>query len=93
MCKYCEQLTRMNKMDGYDKPMRMDLPCSITSHQPWKPMVDILPPTPISKRRHQEDGLVSTLRVWVETPDKSAEIFIPIKYCPICGRNLSNDTE
>lgn len=80
-------------MDGYNRRNRETLQLAVTSYQPCECMVDIIPPSPISKRRHQDDGLTSLLRVWVDTPDKPADIFIPIKYCPICGRDLSNDTE
>ena len=93
MCVYCERLTQTNKMDGYNRRNRVELPTSIATHQSWECIATILPPSPISQRRHQEDGLTSQLRVWVETDNRPTDIVIPIKYCPICGRDLSNDTE
>lgn len=55
----------------------------------------IIGQTPISKRRHADDGLVGELQVLTEfrTDDDGADKMevmasIPIAYCPFCGRKV-----
>lgn len=55
----------------------------------------IIGQTPISKRRHADDGLVGELQVLTEfrTDDDGADkmevmVSIPIAYCPFCGRKV-----
>lgn len=69
------------------------IPCSVeTSDYPeHNTMVAIIGPTPISKRRHHNDGLVGLLNVYFsDERARVANMFIPIRYCPICGRDLAH---
>lgn len=91
MCKYCEALTS-DKMDAYGHKYRDLLPVSVDTkdYPDYEVMAAIIPPTPISKKRHNVDGLVSNLNVYfADDKRKVANIWIPIKYCPICGKEIS----
>lgn len=90
MCKYCEALTS-DKMDSYHHKYRELLPISVDSndYKDYEVMASIIPPTPISKRRHEDDGLTSNLNVYFSDEHaRVANIFIPIKYCPFCGEEI-----
>ena len=95
MCKYCEALTS-DKMDAHGHKYRELLYAKYTSFdfplEDVEMMSSILPPTPISRKRHAEDGLTSTIEVYVADDKRRIHhVWIPIKYCPVCGRDLSND--
>ena len=52
-------------------------------------MASIIPPTPISKRRHKDDGFVSEINVYIADDHRRVmNIFLPIKYCPMCGKEV-----
>lgn len=90
MCEFCEALTS-DKMDSYGLKYRELLTTSTGSHDidDYEIMASIIPPTPISKRRHNEDGLVSNINVYfADDKRRVVNIFIPIKYCPICGKEI-----
>lgn len=65
MCKYCEALTS-DKMDSCHHKYRELLPISVDSndYEEYEVMASIVTPTPISKRRHEDDGLTSNLNVY-----------------------------
>lgn len=90
MCEFCEALTS-DKMDSYGLKYRKLLATSTDSNSidDYETMASIIPPTPISKRRHNEDGLVSNINVYfADNKRRVVNIFIPIKYCPICGKEI-----
>lgn len=90
MCKYCEALTS-DKMDSYHHKYRELLPISVDTndYNEYESMAAIIPPTPISLRRHEEDGLVSNLNVYFSDEHaRVVNIWIPIKYCPFCGKEI-----
>ena len=91
MCKYCEDLTS-DKMDAYKHRYRELLPTKTNSNDigDFEVMATIIPPTPISKRHHAEDGYVSTIEVYfADDKRRVTHIYIPVKYCPMCGRDLN----
>lgn len=88
MCKYCEALTT-DKMDTYK--YRELLPTKTYSNDidDWEVMANIITPTPISKRRHKEDGYVSNIEVYfADDKRRVTHISIPVKYCPMCGKEI-----
>lgn len=90
MCEFCEALTN-DKMDSYGLKYRELLTTYTDSNDidDYETMASIIPPTPISKRRHNEDGLVSNINVYfADDKRRVVNIFIPIKYCPICGKEI-----
>lgn len=90
MCKYCEALTS-DKMDAYKHKYRKLLPTKTDSNDigDWEVMACIIPPTPISKRRHKDDGYVSTIDVYfADDKRRVTNINIPVKYCPMCGKEI-----
>ena len=89
MCKFCEALT-VNKMDSYGHKYRSLLPVSVDSNlDDYEVMASIIPPTPISKRKHGEDGLISNINIYfADDKRRVSNIWIPIKYCPICGKEI-----
>lgn len=90
MCEFCEALTS-DKMDSYGLKHRELLTTSTDSNdiEDYETMASIIPPTPISKRKHNEDGLVSNINVYfADDKRRVVNIFIPIKYCPICGKEI-----
>lgn len=89
MCKYCEALTS-DKMDAYNHKYRELLPASVDSNlEDYEVMAAIIPPTPISERRHEHDGLISNLNIYfADDKRRVSNIWIPIKYCPMCGKEI-----
>jgi len=89
MCKYCEALTS-DKMDDYNHKYRELLPISVDSNlENYEVMAAIIPPTPISERRHEHDGLISNLNVYfADDMRRVSKVWIPIKYCPMCGKEI-----
>jgi len=100
MCEYCETITR----DGDGEFVKLPFQSCHTDVTADGIRVDsclvstesqIVGQTPISKRRHVDDGLVGELQVLTEfrTDDDGADkmevmVSIPIKYCPFCGRKF-----
>lgn len=79
MCKYCEALTA-DKMDSYQHKYRELLPISVDAndYEEYEVMACIIPPTPISERQHEHDGLTSNLNVYFSDEHaRVANIFIP----------------
>ena len=94
MCEYCEKLTNSNKMDADWEKHQLLLNTSTSSNdvntEDTETMASIVLPTPISERRHKEDGLTSLIAVYyADDKRRVTNIQIPIRYCPICGRDLS----
>lgn len=101
MCKYCEPITR-DEGDGRLVKLSLKSCCTDVTADGIRVdscLVDtesqIIGPTPISKRRHADDGLVGELQVLTEfrTDDDGADkmeviVSIPIAYCPFCGRKV-----
>lgn len=88
-CPYCNAL-KVEKMDACHK-YREELPLTVESNdvQEHTTMATIIPPTPISKRRHKDDGLTSTLEIYYSDDHaRITHIHIPIKYCPVCGKEI-----
>lgn len=88
-CPYCNAL-KTEKMDAYHK-YREEVPLTVDSNdvQEHTTMGVIIPPTPISKRRHKDDGLVSKLEIYhSDDHARITHIYIPIKYCPFCGEEI-----
>lgn len=88
-CPYCNAL-KTEKMGAYHK-YREELPLTVESNdvQEHTTMATIIPPTPISKRRHKDDGLTSTLEIYYSDDHaRITHIHIPIKYCPVCGKEI-----
>lgn len=55
-------------------------------------MAAIKPPTPISRMQHAEDGLTSEIEVYISDDHRKVHhVYIPIRFCPVCGRDLMND--
>ena len=78
MCQYCEALTT-DKMNTF--VYRELLPTKIDSNDidDWEVMVGIIPPSIISKRKHKEDGYVSTINVYfADDKRRVTNIYIPI---------------
>lgn len=95
MCKYCED-TKGVKMDMHGKKFRDLLPIKYSSidfiDDNVERMANIIPPTPISKRQHKEDGFTSIIEVYVsDDRRRTHHVYLPIRFCPMCGRDLSND--
>ena len=70
------------------------LPCMTDTrdYPEYETMVSGIEPTPISRRRHKDDGLVAQLNVYFsDEKARVANMFIPIRYCPVCGRDLSGE--
>ena len=90
MCEYCEPLTS-DKFDSYGHKYRKLLPVRFQSNDidDHNTMASLNPPTPISKRRHAEDGLAAELEVYF-SDDRAmvSHVYIPIKYCPMCGKEI-----
>jgi len=87
MCKFCEKYVHTNEY-GTDEQMVDPL-----YENEEGDMACIVEPSPISKRKHEKDGLTAELQVSL-APDynlsRHAEfLYIPIRYCPICGRDLT----
>lgn len=90
MCKYCEALTS-EKMDSYHHKYRQLLPASVTSNdvEDYEVAASIIPPTPISKREHKDDGYVALINVYfADDSRKVSNIWLPVKYCPMCGKEI-----
>ena len=99
MCDYCEP--KFKDTDGeltkrlFDS-CRTDVTTDAIRIDPLLSgtMVQIIDPSPISKRRHHEDGLNGELQVLTEfrTDDDADQmdvmVSVPIAYCPFCGRKL-----
>lgn len=95
MCKYCEALTS-DKMDAHGHKYREMLLSKYSSidfsEEDVETTAAINPPTPISMRRHQEDGLTSEIEVYIADDHRKVHhVHIPIRFCPVCGRDLKND--
>lgn len=95
MCQYCQEIC-FGKMSSNGSSYRDIMKAEYSSNdfeaESVETMVGILKPTPISKRKHTEDGLTSTIEVYVADDKRRIHhVWIPIKYCPVCGRDLSND--
>lgn len=95
MCKYCEALAS-DKMDAHRHKYREMLYAKYSSLdfplEEVETMASILPPTPISRRRHREDGLTSQIEVYIADDHRKVHhVHIPIRFCPVCGRDLKND--
>lgn len=95
MCKYCEALTS-DKMDANGHKYRAMLKSKYDSidfsKEDVETMAAIIPPTPISMRRHQEDGLTAEIEVYIADDHRRVHhVYIPIRFCPVCGRDLKND--
>jgi len=89
-CPYCNALTS-DKMDAHKRKYRKELPITVDSNdvKEYTTMAAIIPPTPISKKRHKDDGLTSTLEIYhSDDHARVTHIYIPIKYCPICGKEI-----
>lgn len=75
MCKFCEKYIKDGKPHNqepiFDCPELGEMACIIES-------------TPISRRKHEDDGLVAC--IVIATPLEDFQI--PIKYCPICGKQI-----
>lgn len=57
----------------------------------WECLGQIVGPTPISMRKHCEDGLVGELQLYAHAKyDASLGVLlsVPIKYCPFCGKEI-----
>lgn len=98
MCEYCERLTEDHKMDGHGLrhvlPLHMDVSSTDTDTEETESIGCITEPTPVSMRRHRDDGLTSA--IWIYHADDHGRVTnfsIPIRYCPICGRELGQTTE
>ena len=94
MCEYCEKLTNSYKMDSDWEKHQLLLNTSTSSNdvnsEDTETIASIVLPTPISKRRHEDDGLTSLIEVYyADDKRRVTHIQIPIRYCPICGRDLS----
>lgn len=92
MCKYCEALTG-DKMcvHKYRELLKTNYFSQDFSGEDVETMVSIIPPNPISQRHHKEDGLTSLMEIYIADDHRKVHhMYIPIKYCPICGRDLSN---
>jgi len=92
MCKYCEALTG-DKMSAhkYRELLKTNYSSQDFSGEDVETMASIIPPTPISRHKHEEDGLTSTIEIYIaDDRRKVHHMYIPIKYCPVCGRDLSN---
>jgi len=92
MCIYCEPLTN-EKMDSYKHKYRELIKSNYWSNdfreEDVERMVGIIPPTPVSKKKHSEDGLTSILEIYLaDDHRKIHHMSIPIKYCPICGKEI-----
>lgn len=93
MCKYCEELTPMNKMDAYGRKTRafvkMDVSSSDIPVEDMENMCCIIPPTPISKRKHEHDGMSSMIEIYHSDNKRMVtHFYIPIRYCPFCGMEI-----
>ena len=99
MCEYCEAITR----DGDGEFVKLPFQSCHTDVTADGIRVDsylvntesqVVGQTPISKRRHVDDGLVGELQVLtefqIEDGGDCMEIMacVPIKYCPFCGRKV-----
>jgi len=89
MCKYCEPLT----VDTHDISIKYRdfLPTRTFSNDidNHETMSAIIPPTPISKHKHQDDGFVSEIEIYfADDKRRVTHIYIPIKYCPMCGKEI-----
>jgi hypothetical protein len=92
MCKYCEALTS-EKMDAYHHKYREFIHTEYSSNdfneEDIERMANIVPPTPISMRRHKEDGFTSLIEVYLADDKRRVHhLYIPIKYCPMCGKEI-----
>lgn len=95
MCVYCEALTS-EKFEAYKHKYRQMLPINVSSNDnnDWEAMANIIPPTPISLRQHQADGLTSLIEVYyADEKRRVSHIYLPIKYCPICGKEIAENSE
>lgn len=83
MCKYCEK----QNVDG--KMLREAIPT--TSNCTSAEIVScIIPKTPISVRKYKDTGTTAELEIGVFYDDVCDVTFtMPIRYCPICGRDLN----
>ena len=81
MCKYCEELTYNNKSDQKGKPYR-----ELLKTQSYSDDIDereiIASIIEIDEHKNMINVYFSDDRL------KVVNVFIPIKYCPICGREL-----
>lgn len=76
-------------MDSGDRFVRLEVPFNGSTPDTNHYLCGaIIPPTPISRRRHQADGLVSLLQIYMSYSDKEVWMDIPIKYCPFCGKEI-----
>lgn len=95
MCKYCEALTS-EKTDAYGHKYRELLQTKYSSVDFCKEDIELMaaitPPTPISRRQHAENGLTSEIHVYLADDHRRVHhVYIPIRFCPVCGRDLKND--
>lgn len=93
MCKFCEKLTNDNKMDMHGLKHILPLPMSVYSSDidinETENIACIVEPTPISMRRHKEDGLTSSINIYfADDKRRVSNFWIPIKYCPMCGKEI-----
>lgn len=96
MCEYCEKLTNSHKMDSdWEKHQELlNMATDSTDVYFTETMASIVLPTPISKKRHSEDGLTSLIEIYYADDKRRVTHFhIPIRYCPICGRDLSGKAQ
>ena len=94
MCKYCEASTPDKLYPGhkYRELLRMKHDSIDVDSEEVETMACIIPPTPISKKQHEEDGLTSNIEIYLADDHRRVHhMYIPIKYCPVCGRDLSNE--
>lgn len=93
MCVYCEELSTSDKMDARLKKYRQLLPCVTRSNdfneEDIETMACLMPPTPISLRKHQDDGFVSQIEIYLADDHRRVtHLYLPIKYCPMCGKEI-----
>ena len=67
MCEYCEPLTpdKYGNNNKFRKIMQCQSSSKDIPNEDVEVMTCIIPPTPISMRQHEEDGLVSMLNLYV----------------------------
>lgn len=95
MCEYCEAL-KSEKMDAYNHKYREFIKTEYSSNdfneEDIERMAVIIPPTPVSKRRHKDDGFTSMIDIYLaDNKRRVHHLYIPIKYCPFCGREIEDN--
>lgn len=92
MCKYCEIGKRCDADAcnlNYREKLTIKLKSSEHNISYMSTTATIITPTPITLKRNT-DGLAGKMHIHLyDEQSKTLLMDIPIRYCPICGRDLS----